>query len=196
MQTGVVTQLIKGGQRTYVKTNGGFMRNLNMLAVIGMALAFALPVYAKTPFSAKDFAAYTGEGKASVEGEAFVKTENGEVRNCSGESVFLAPYTPFDLAVINAFFFHIDVALKKAGPAAPYWRESTCDEEGKFTFEYIPEGTWIAITIVRWGNSGRVIGGQSEGGQLGKKIDLRSGKNRIIMDMKNLRNPMFGFDLK
>lgn len=172
------------------------MRNLNLFAVIAMALAFALPACAETSFSDEDFAAYRGDGSASLEGEAFVKTENGEVRNCSGESVFLAPYTPFDMDVITAFFFHIDLALKKAGPAAPYWRESSCDSQGKFTFEDIPEGTWIAITIVRWGNSGRVIGGHSEGGQLAKKIDLRSGKNRIVMNMKNIKHPIFGFDLK
>ncbi len=192
METGVPAQFVERGQTTsHMKTNGGFMRSLNLLAVIAMALAFAFPAYAETPFSDKDFAAYSGGGKASLEGEAFVKTENGEVRNCSGESVFLAPYTPFDMDVITAFFFHIDLALKKAGPAAPYWRESSCDSQGKFTFEDIPAGTWIAITIVRWGNSSH-----TEDGQLAKKVDLRSGKNRIVMNMKNLKNPMFGFDLK
>lgn len=147
-------------------------------------------------FSEADFAPYRGDGKSSLEGEAFVKTENGEVRNCSGESVFLAPDTPFDINVITAFLFHVDLAMKKAGEAAPYWRESSCDSQGKFTFEDIPAGKWIVITVVRWGNSGRVIGGQSEGGQLAKKIDLRSGKNRIVMNMKNLKHPVFGFDLK
>ena len=191
METGNAAQFIEGGQTTYMKTNGGLMRSLNLLAVIAMALAFALPAYADTPFSDEDFAVFRGDGKASVEGEAFVKTENGEVRNCSGESVFLAPYTPFDMDVITAFFFDIDLALKKAGPAAPYWRESSCDAQGKFIFEDIPVGTWIAITIVRWGNSTRTVGGQ-----LAKKIDIRSGKNRIVMNMKNLKHPVLGFGLK
>lgn len=143
-----------------------------------------------------DFAPYRGEGPSSLEGEAFVKTENGEVRNCSGEAVFLAPYTPFDIDVITAFLFHIDLALKKAGQAAPYWRESSCDSQGKFEFTDVPIGTWIVITAVRWGNSGRVIGGQAEGGQLAKKITLRPGKNKVSLNMKNLKHPMFGFDLK
>ena len=151
---------------------------------------------AETSFSDADFAPYRGNGPASLEGEAFVKTENGEVRNCSGESVFLAPDTPFDINVITAFYFHVDLAMKKAGEAAPYWRESSCDSQGKFEFTDVPTGTWIAITAVRWGNSGRVIGGQNEGGQLAKKITLRPGKNRIVMNMKNLKHPMFGFDLK
>ncbi|WP_310452255.1 nuclear transport factor 2 family protein [Sulfuritalea sp.] len=147
-------------------------------------------------FSVVDFAPYRGDGPASLEGEAFVKTENGEVRNCSGDAVFLAPYTPFDVEVITAFLFHIDLALKKAGQAAPYWRESSCDSQGKFEFTNVPTGTWIAITAVRWGNSGRVIGGRAEGGQLAKKIILHPGKNRIVMNMKNLKDPIFGFDLK
>lgn len=147
----------------------------------------------ESPFSDVDFAPYRGDGPASLDGEAFVKTENGEVRNCSGESVFLAPGTPFDFNVIKAFFFNFDLAMKEAGKAAPYWRESLCDSQGKFAFTDVPVGTWIVVTVVRWGNSGRVIGGRSEGGQLAQKITLRPGKNRAVMTMKNFRDPIFGF---
>ncbi len=150
----------------------------------------------ESAYSDVDFAPYRGDGPAQLEGEAFVKTENGEVRNCSGESVFLAPNTSFDINVITAFLFDIDLAMEKAGKSAPYWRESSCDSQGKFEFTDVPAGTWIAITIVRWGNAGRVIGGHNEGGQLAKKITLRPGKNRIVMNMKNLKDPILGFDLK
>lgn len=196
METGVATQFIKSRPTAYIRTKVASMRNLNWLAATALAIAFVCPAYAETPFSDEDFAAFRGDGQATLEGEAFVKTENGEVRNCSGETVFLAPDTPFDFEVITAFLFHLDLALKRAGPAAQYWRESSCDSQGKFNFDDVPVGNWIVITAVRWGNSGRVIGGTRQGGQLAKKISLRSGKNRIVMNMKNFRDPIFGFDLK
>ena len=153
---------------------------------------------AEAQFSEVDFSPYRGDGPASLDGEAFVKTENGEVRNCSGESVFLAPGTPFDVNVITAFFFNFDLAMKEAGKAAPYWRVSVCDSQGKFVFTDVPVGTWIVVTAVRWGSQGRFSGGvlirgHSEGGQLAQKITLRPGKNRAVMTMKNFRSPIFGF---
>lgn len=151
---------------------------------------------AESSFSDADFALYRGDGTASLEGEAFVKTEYGDVRNCGGEAVFLVPDTSFDINVIQSMLFTLkqvgtDYVLKKAGEAAPYWRESSCDSQGKFEFTNIPAGTWIVITVVQWG-----IGGRVEGGNLGKKITLRPGKNRISMNMKNRKHPIFGFDLK
>lgn len=150
---------------------------------------------ADTAFAKTEFAPYRGDGPASLEGEAFVKTENGENRNCGGETILLAPYLSYDINVINGFtFVDIDTALQKAGPAAPYWRESSCDSQGRFEFTNVPVGTWIVITTVRWGNTWH-----QERTLLAKKITLRPTKNRISLTMKDRGNDStrpWGFDLK
>lgn len=136
-----------------------------------------------TPFSNNDFSAYVGEGPATLEGQAFLRTRGGDLRYCAGESVLLAPATQYDIDVITAFAFGRDVALKRAGPAAQYWRESVCDAQGKFQFDGLSTGTWIVITDVRYW-----VAGSEQGGVMGKKVNLRAGRNRVIMNEQTLRS--------
>jgi len=56
----------------------------------------------KAPFAAEDFAAYEPDGKATLDGEAFAKTNGGQVRTCAAEKVLLAPDTDYDVQVITA----------------------------------------------------------------------------------------------
>lgn len=135
------------------------------------------------PFSASDFSAYVGEGPATLEGQAFLRTRGGELRYCAGESVLLAPGTQYDIDVITAFAFGRNVALKRAGPAAQYWRESVCDAQGKFQFDGLPVGSWIVITDVRYW-----VAGSEQGGVMGKKVNLRAGRNSVIMNEQALRS--------
>lgn len=175
------------------------MSNRNKVAVVifGLfaAILSACATTPETPFSEHAFAPFVGDGPASLEGEAFVKTENGENRNCGGETILLAPYLPYDIGVINGFYFvNIDTALKNAGPAARYWRESSCDSQGRFEFTNVPVGTWIVITTVRWGNARH-----QESTMLAKMITLRPTKNKISLTMKDRGHDStrpWGFDLK
>lgn len=159
------------------------MRGRNVLA---MTLALAMSACAGTPtvpFSDAEFAPYRGNGPASVEGQAFLRTEGGDVKTCVGESVLLAPGTEFDNSVVTKFGFGLDNALYLAGEAAPYWRKSMCDPQGKFTFKGVPTGTWFVVTQVRWRPSLQAI----QGGTLMQKISLRPGQNNVMMSMDDLQ---------
>jgi hypothetical protein len=155
---------------------------LVVACVVGSSTATAADVQ----FDAADFAPFAGDGPATLDGEAFAKTKGGELRTCMGETVFLIPANAFSISVINRFAFGTPVAKSWAGPAAPYWRESTCDSQGKFTFAGLPPGNWIAYGEVRW----RVLG-DLQLAKMAKKIVLKAGPNRVILGPQEIR-PLFG----
>lgn len=81
--------------------------------------------------------------------------------------------------------------MKRAGPAAEYWKETVCDSQGKFSFEDLPLGTWVMITDVRYNVSG--VGEQ--GGVMAKNVTIRGKKNKVILNEQTLRaNSFFGVD--
>lgn len=162
------------------------MRMRSVLLTMAL-LPVSLPTMAdNVPFSVEDFASYAGDGPASLEGEAFTKTKGGQSRTCIGETVFLIPANKFDLTVINKFAFATLSARNLAGPALPYWREATCDSQGKFAFTNVPTGTWIVYTEIKW-----ETGDSFERVNSIKKAVLRAGPNRIIVGPQD-RKFLFG----
>lgn len=163
------------------------------LLAICLSLATAAVIAAPdVPFTEEAFAPYKGDGPANLDGEAFLKTEKGEVRNCSGETVLLAPGTQYDINVLNRFAFSFEVALMWAKDAKPYWRDSICDSQGKFNFQGVPEGSWFVITQVQW----KAMGYGTQGGTVIQKVTLKPGQNRVILSQKNMRPMPFGWDFK
>lgn len=185
-------------------------------ALVGLLLSTS-PSLAKddVPFSDADFAAYGGGGTATLEGEAFLRMQSGNIKNCAGAQVLLAPATDYDLAVMGAFLFsRLDTALGRAGPAAKYWRKTQCDQQGKFSFENLPVGEWVVLTEATFevvdqsrvlGNltSGRgLAGGVTEinrastvqqGGLMGRKVTVKANRNKVILTQENLKSESFSF---
>lgn len=167
----------------------------------------------ESPFYEADFAAYAGDGTATLEGEAFLRMQSGNIKNCAGAQVLLAPATRYDLAVMGAFLFsRLDTALKRAGPAAKYWRETQCDQQGKFLFENLPVGEWVVLTEATFevvdqnrvlGNltSGRGLAGGvaainqastvQQGGLMGRKVTVKANRNKVILTQENLKSESF-----
>ncbi len=162
------------------------MRTRFVLLALAL-LPVSLPTMADdVPFSVEDFASYAGDGPASLDGEAFTKTKGGQSRTCIGETVFLIPANKFSLMVLNKFAFGIPTARQLAGPALPYWREATCDSQGKFAFTNVPTGTWVVYTEIKW-----ETGNSFEHVYSIKKAVLRAGPNRIIVGPQD-RKPLLG----
>lgn len=154
------------------------MNSKLMVALVGVAFSATVIGATKVQFAAEDFAAYEVDGKASLDGEAFGKTEGGEVKTCAGEKVLLAPNTDYDVQVITGWqFLRTDRALQLAGPAAKYWKETDCDSQGKFTFDDLPAGKWIIITTVKFLN---------QGGLVAKKVTTTDNKKaKVIISNAN-----------
>ena len=182
---------------------------------IGLISALiSMPAMAKkVPFADADFSAFAGDGPATLDGEAFLRLQTGNIKTCAGATVLLAPATEYDIHVAKSLIFNLDQALKQAGPAAKYWRETECDAEGKFSFEDIPVGDWIVITdvsfsvtdpnlvlqnlqrnggLARQGTEGINAASQRhEGGLVGRKVTVTNKHNRVILTEKNLESASF-----
>lgn len=173
------------------------MRTIGWLMNVGVALAMsACATTPDVPFSNADFASYHGNGPARIEGQAFLKTQGGDVKTCAGEQVLLAPATAYDEAVVSRFAFSLSVALMWAGPAAHHWRKSICDSRGNFNFSGVPRGEWFVITQVRWAvrstniDPGNLNKGEVQGGTLVHKVTLHPGANSVILSMDDLQTSM------
>lgn len=175
-----------------------------------IATLVSMPLQAaNVPFADADFSAYAGEGTATLEGEAFLRLQSGNIKNCAGAAVLLVPATEYDLAIIKSITFSMDRALKKAGPAARYWREAQCDSQGRFSFEDLPVGEWIVLTDVTFAvvDQNRVLGNLTSGGGLagkgvtgvnqastvekggimGRRVTVTTKHNKIILNEQSLR---------
>lgn len=165
------------------------MSKLRTLSTI-IALLVSTTVFAEdVPFSESDFAPFAGNGPATLEGEAFLGTKGGGVKTCAGGAVFLAPNTKYDIDVITSLTFSRDAAMRKAGPAGKYWKESVCDSQGKFSIEDVPLGEWIVLTDVSWFAENN----QKQGGLVAKKVTIRDKKNKVILNQATHRvSALFG----
>lgn len=159
------------------------MTGLRTLAIAFAFLASTSVLAEDIPFSVSDFAAYVGDGPATVDGEAFLTTEGGAIKTCAGSAVYLLPSNKYDVEVITSWGFTFSLAMRQAGPAAKYWRETACDSQGKFSFEDIPLGEWIVIADVTWLASNR----QNQGGLMGKKVSVRGKKNKVMLTAPTLK---------
>lgn len=159
--------------------------------VVGMVAYFsfagiAIADFAPDPslFNESEFKPFKGNGPANVEGEAFIRTKGGENRNCQAETVYLAPATSYDKAAVNKLGFNLRAAMDFAGLAAPFWRKSTCNSQGKFVFKKIPSGDYFAITNVEWrAREGRRD--EKQGGTLVQKVTITDGDNSLILTDKD-----------
>ena len=151
---------------------------LSMFPALGVASC--APKFAET-----DYTPYRGEGAAMLEGQAYVELRMGRYgdinfRPCVGAPVFLAPATAFNAySLSNVGGSALDA---RAGRAAPYWRKSICDSQGRFTFSGVPAGNWIVATRVALGTSVPTRNrGQISTEMLAQNVTLRPGQNAVVM---------------
>jgi hypothetical protein len=150
--------------------------------VVALGAAACAPNFADTAY-----APYSGDGAAMLDGQAYVELTTGingpiNFRTCDGGPVFLAPALAFDAYVINSAAgdgFPLEV---RAGPAAPFWRKSICDSQGRFTFSGVPAGDWIVVTQVKFASIVLTRNRGNVGTQmLARNVTLRPGQNAVAM---------------
>ena len=117
-----------------------------------------------TSFTAADFAWSSQPGSAAIEG----RVAYGPGYTCAG-SVGLTPETPstrhrflnlygsLDRAALPAS----EVRARSVGEASAdyraYVRDTTCDAQGRFRFDGLPQGGWFIIAPVRQGSGEPVV---------------------------------------
>jgi len=110
---------------------------------------------------------YIQPGTGGIVGQAFTRTQGGDVKFAAWRTVYLLPATPYytdwTQRSVNARGY--------VGPmdtdAVPYIRQTVADDEGNFTFSGLPAGNYIVYTELFWkyhynmpsGDDGTVIMG-------------------------------------
>jgi len=152
---------------------------VSALLLAGCAAAPPPPYTMTTPFRDADFGAYSGIGRGSVHGQAFLKTEGGDVKTCAGNPVKLVPATAYNEEKIQHAF---GATLAQGAPdeAKKYTKLSICDAEGKFTFEGVPKGTWYILAMVTW-KAPSSDGLLPQGGPLVQKVEVNAGIVQAIL---------------
>lgn len=110
-----------------------------------------MPVYERRVlFNEADYARFDAGGAGVVDGQAFVKTNGGDVKYCAGEPVILHPLTLY----AREWLEHAVMRGERISAADPqlaaHQRRVTADGEGRFHFEGLAAGEYLATCNIRW----------------------------------------------
>ncbi len=143
------------------------------------------PYVWKAPFKEADFSAYTYSGKATVSGQAFLKTRGGDVKYGAGNIVTLTPATAFarEAASLADRSSEDDNTIFASTPAEvipkmkPYIRQTTADGNGNFSFAGLTAGDYYLECGVFWWT-----GKYTTGGTVRKLISVKADEQvRVVL---------------
>lgn len=122
---------------------------LVLLSVLLSACA-ATPVKMTIPFDEKAFAFSLQQGTGVIYGQAFLKTQGGDVKLGAGNQVELVPLTPY----IRERLAKGTIAGQNIEPRDPrvkaYARTTVADAGGNFEFTDIPAGEYVLYCVIQW----------------------------------------------
>lgn len=141
------------------------MRAIALIAIMISACASAgPPVAPQSQFNEAEYAPFKVDGTATISGQAFLKTQGGEVRHAAGNLIFLLPSTAYTRDWVNLQVNNSATEWKKKiaemdQRIAPYVRRVIGDSEGRFVFENVPAGNYIVYSDIHWRAGYGITGG-------------------------------------
>lgn len=112
------------------------------------------PIEAAFDPKAAEFALKPGTG--TIDGQAFLRRDQGRLVTAAGERVFLIPATSYTMERFNRMFggeYRSYYGNEVAAPPDDYYRfrrEAKVDMSGRFTFSNLSAGRYIVATRVFW----------------------------------------------
>jgi len=127
---------------------GGCGSELVPVSVIAYTMiASKCTTHRSANFNEAEYAPYVDPGTGKVIGQAFLRTRKGDFKY--GSSVLLIPVTTYSTEWFQGVTHH--VYLEPADSREnKYFREVLTDEEGRFEFENLPEGSYYLISKIYW----------------------------------------------
>lgn len=123
---------------------------------LGLCLLGACSSVAKfTPvsrFDPADLEDPASEGTATIAGQAFLRSNDGEVKRGAGSEVLLIPDSPWT----REWFEQVVREGKRPDDASyfeklgDYARRVRADVDGKFEFRDVPAGRWFVTCLITW----------------------------------------------
>ena len=132
-----------------------------------------------TSFNAEELAPYLQKGTAKLTGQAFLKTNGGDIKYGAGNEIILIPNTTYSKELLGTGGGAV------SPPPDPRWRGSfvktISDGSGNFEFVDLPAGDYHLETNITWKVPGR-YGMTTTGDTVKKAFNLKSGeKLKIIL---------------
>ena len=139
-------------------------------------------------FSEAEYAPFSKPGTGSVSGQAFAVTRGGSVRYAAGRTVLLMPRTRHTISYVSAMrenivdLLYADIVLRlrrnipQLHPHADaFTKTAIADAEGRFVFDGVSEGSYIAATLISW-DTGR----QQTGDYFAGTVEVKDGKKVTV----------------
>src|SRR3989339_406044 len=105
----------------------------------------------QTTFTEDELAPYAKNGTATVVGQAFLKTQGGNVKYAAGNKITLMPVTSYTTEIVTAATSETYSKIDNLDPRfGKYRRDSLADGEGRFVFNDIPSGNYYVLTHLTW----------------------------------------------
>lgn len=142
----------------------------------------------------RDVKPYMRRGDAKIEGQGFLRKDNGDVVVCAGEDVVLMPaYGPVAEAyhlrkegispnVIEGDNDGIETVGFDDPDLNSTLRKTVCDAQGNFELAELPAGKWLLSTSVEWQDDNLI----DRGGPLWAEVETQpEGEQRILLTSAN-----------
>lgn len=131
------------------------------------------------PFPAGEYAKLERTGTSTVTGQAFLRTQGGDIKTGAGNEIQLIPATTYSAVFYNAY--------KTQSPASDpdpqvkqYTFRTQADASGGFEFKNIPKGRYYLVGNVIWMAPGP-YGLSKQGGLIIKEVNVSEGAQAKIM---------------
>jgi hypothetical protein len=129
-------------------------------------------------FIEAEYAAYKGDGKSTISGQAFLKTRGGDVKYGAGNQVHLNPVTSYSTEWFERGIVGNEPLEKPDDRINPYHRTTVADGFGNFAFEHLPPGQYYVACLITWEVPNLWGGGlQTTGAWARAKVTVRDGES-------------------
>lgn len=127
------------------------MKTRNIICIVALAILAAgcvLPHQMTTPFDESAFQKFAGNGTSTITGQAFLKTQGGDVKFGAGDTVSLMPVTPY---TTEAWQAERNGEQPQTNPRLQkYIRTTIADGNGNFEFQNLPGGDYYVECPIFW----------------------------------------------
>jgi len=121
-----------------------------LIAAVVAGCASPTPKIQRIPFPVAEYERLPSTGEQIVSGQAFLKTNSGDVKLAAGSEILLNPVTSYSDQFYN---YHCKGkgALTEADPRyLKYIKTVIGDADGRFKFSNVAEGEYYLVTTITW----------------------------------------------
>lgn len=133
-------------------------------------------------FNPDDAAYIHQKGTGRIEGEAFLRRNDGMVVTAAGSEVYLVPVTQYTQARMRAIYgagkiTSLHPGIKDTPPEFyDYQRATKANSQGAFSFEGLVPAEYYVVTTVLW-NAGDI----SQGGSIYERVSVKKDETTTVI---------------